>query len=473
MFGHSDMKTGSAFDLLLLLAVGVAVLLPFLGQTRQVPGHEIRHAEIAREMAVSGDFLIPTLLGEPYRDKPPVLSALAATLYRLAGEPSIALARAPSAAAGIAATLVLYLIGCALADRRTALWGALGALGVQGVQQMARSARPDMIFTLALLVSCLGSVSALPHRESRLRVRGFALAGAAAAVATLVKGPLAWALCVLFPYVVAAQRIDFRAPGILDWLAFVAALAVTAAVWVVPVYLRDQGEYLRLFLTQPDLTTWQLADTLSRFHWPWMYALVGFLPLTLLLPVLARDIRQRGLGPATTIALGMLLVLSVIPKKRIHYQLPVYPFLALAVAEAALRFSGRRLAGFSMRALVLLSLVAGPLYFGAVLPWLQPDEDPALAAPRRILQSIEPGPPIVCLGGIAESIAFVARRSDVERVGDAAELPQRLRASGAGAYLVLPAERAEIVSELTSTLSLRRISEVREGAESWVVYRLE
>ncbi|MBM3890800.1 MAG: hypothetical protein FJ388_16950, partial [Verrucomicrobia bacterium] len=78
-------------ELLLITAVGLATLLPFIGQTRDLSSREIRHAEIAREMAVSGDFLVPTLLGRPYCDKPPVLHAAAALLYRVAGEPSMAL----------------------------------------------------------------------------------------------------------------------------------------------------------------------------------------------------------------------------------------------------------------------------------------------------------------------------------------------------------------------------------------------
>ncbi|MGH7896665.1 MAG: ArnT family glycosyltransferase [Candidatus Binatia bacterium] len=471
------MKTGRFFHPVIVAVAAAATLLPLLGQTRVVSRHEIRHAEIAREMAISGDFLFPRLLGEPYRDKPPVLSAATALAYRLAGEPSIALARAPSAAAAIAAALVLYAIGCALADRRTALWAALAMIGVQGMQQLGRTARPDMLFTLALLLSCLASLSALGRRDSRGRLGGFALAGAAAAVATLVKGPLAWAFSLLFPIVIAAQRSDLRSPRLLDWLAFVTGLAITAAIWAVPVYLRDHGEYLRSFLTQPDLTTWTLGASLGRIHRPWMYSLAGFLPLTLLLPALVRDVRRRALGPAATIALGMLVILSVIPKKRIHYQLPVYPFLALAVAETAIRAGGARFVGFVFRGLVVLALIAGPLYFAAVLPWLEPDEDVSLAVARKILRSVEPGPPILCLGDIAEAIAFVGRRDDVSRAADAKDLGRRLHASGPGAYLLLPAEQAGLARELAGDLAGRnapeRIAEVRDGAEAWTVYRMD
>ena len=62
---------------------------------------EVRHAEIIREMVESGDYLIPRLLGEVYHDKPPVMHVIAAGLTRMAGKPSMMIARMPSAVAGI------------------------------------------------------------------------------------------------------------------------------------------------------------------------------------------------------------------------------------------------------------------------------------------------------------------------------------------------------------------------------------
>ncbi len=57
-------------DCALVAALGLATLLPFIGETRDVGTHELRHAEIAREMAESGELLVPTLLGREYVDKP-------------------------------------------------------------------------------------------------------------------------------------------------------------------------------------------------------------------------------------------------------------------------------------------------------------------------------------------------------------------------------------------------------------------
>ena len=73
-------------DLLWLTLLSALVLFPALGQNRDWSSREIRHAEIIREMAESGDFFVPTLMGESYRDKPPVMHAAAALLVRMIGD---------------------------------------------------------------------------------------------------------------------------------------------------------------------------------------------------------------------------------------------------------------------------------------------------------------------------------------------------------------------------------------------------
>jgi len=112
-------------DCALVAALALATLLPFVGQTRDVGTHELRHAEIAREMAESGTLLVPTLLGREYVDKPPVMHAMIAGLYRLAGRPSLALARLPSVGAAVVGALCLYGIGLVLSGREAALLAAL------------------------------------------------------------------------------------------------------------------------------------------------------------------------------------------------------------------------------------------------------------------------------------------------------------------------------------------------------------
>jgi 4-amino-4-deoxy-L-arabinose transferase-like glycosyltransferase len=458
-------------DVLLIAAVGAATLLPFLGQTRDVASHEIRHAEIGREMAESGNYFIPTLLGQPYRDKPPVLSAAIALLFRWHGEPSIGLARLPCAVAAIVGALLLYGLGCTLAEPRSALLAALGVLGVQGYQNMARTARPDMIFTLAILTAALGSIRALEPGRSRRGATGFALAGAACAVASLLKGPLAWAFCALFPYLAWFRAPGFQRPGARDWLVFAIGFAATASIWALPVVIADRGVYLASFLTQPDLTTWHLFDTFDRIHWPWMYGVVGLLPLALLLPVVAADARKRGVAAPLAIALAMLVVLSLIPKKRMHYQLPVYPFLALVVAEAVVRFRRRWWIERAAWMLVALSLAAGLFYWGVVLPRLRPWEDPDFVAARKILAETNASERIIGVGQIAETIAFVGRRADVFERTTTDEIVETLRASPTSALIVVARSEQAVLDPLRTRFPLDEVARIDGERRTWLVYR--
>jgi 4-amino-4-deoxy-L-arabinose transferase-like glycosyltransferase len=458
-------------DVLLIAAVGAATLLPFLGQTHAISSHEIRHAEIGREMAESGNYLIPTLLGHPYRDKPPVLSAAIALLFRWHGEPSIGLARLPSAVAAVVGALLLYGLGCTLAEPRSALLSALGVLGVQGYQNMARTARPDMIFALAILTGALGSIRALEPGRAHRGPTGFAVAGAACAVASLLKGPLAWAFCALFPYLAWLRGPGLRRPGARDWLVFAIGFAAAAAIWALPVVIADLGVYLASFLTQPDLTTWHLSDTFGRIHWPWMYGVVGLLPLALFLPVVAADARKRGVAAPLAIALGMLVVLSLIPKKRMHYQLPVYPFLALGVAEAIVRFSGRRWTERAAWVLVVLSLAAGPFYYGALLPLFSPGEDPEVAAARKILAETNASERIIAVGQIAETIAFVGRRADVFERTTTDEIVGALRASPTSALLVVARSEQAVLDPVRTRFLLDEVAHIEGERRTWLVFR--
>src|SRR5262249_19855930 len=81
---------------------------------------EVRNAEVAREMAADGDWLVPHLAGMPYLDKPPAFFWAAALSIRVLGHTPFA-ARVPAMIAGL---LTLWLVGraAAPAGRAAAGW---------------------------------------------------------------------------------------------------------------------------------------------------------------------------------------------------------------------------------------------------------------------------------------------------------------------------------------------------------------
>ena len=458
-------------DAALVVALGLATLLPFLGQTRDGGTHELRHAEIAREMADSGELLVPTLLGREYVDKPPVMHAMIAGLYRLAGRPSLALARLPSVAAGVAGALALYGIGLVRSGREVALLAAVALPATLEYHRMARIARPDMIFVAAILGACLAAAGALRAAGPGRRLSRLALAGAASGVATVTKGPLGAVAPALFAMLAPIRRPDLARLRGREWLAFGAGLGLVLAVWVVPLLVNGHGDYLHRVVVQPDLSGGEVEPP----H-PYLYPLlVGLLPLTVLLPLVVRDVHRRGYTAAVAIPIALLVLLVIFPKKRPHYLLPFYPFLVLAIAEAVVGAGGRWIRRVTT-GIVVASLIAGPFYYAITPPW-PVTEEPKLVMTRRVLSLVDPGRSIVCMDELGEAIAFEGRRHGVSHLDTVPDVVRAAHTNGEGSYIALPdGYGEELERAATGRLDLVRVLSaeipLHRRTRGWQLYRV-
>jgi 4-amino-4-deoxy-L-arabinose transferase-like glycosyltransferase len=98
----------------LLIGLAVTALGPALGSSGRLTYHEAIWAQVAREMIAQRAWVVPTLDGRPWLEKPPLGPWLIALAGQVAGGVSEAAARAPSALAAI----ILALSVAALAARR-------------------------------------------------------------------------------------------------------------------------------------------------------------------------------------------------------------------------------------------------------------------------------------------------------------------------------------------------------------------
>ncbi|MGD0900633.1 MAG: glycosyltransferase family 39 protein, partial [Thermoguttaceae bacterium] len=106
---------------LLLALVGLAYSyhmnkLPFRGE-------ETRRAQIAREMVLRGDWIVPRQQGEPFLSRPPLQNWIIAGMARLRGDFDETSTRLPSVIAMLACVGVIYGYGRTFLSRL----GALGA----------------------------------------------------------------------------------------------------------------------------------------------------------------------------------------------------------------------------------------------------------------------------------------------------------------------------------------------------------
>lgn len=480
-------------DCLLLGVLCAIVFLPALGQERQWANREVRHAEIIREMARSGDYLVPTLLGKVYYDKPPVLHVAGAWLMRVVGETSMWIARLPSAVAAFITVLAAYGLGRLFFERTAAVWSACVLLGLPGFCWMAREARPDMILCMAIVLACLAFGLGMKSWVPLHRGTWFVVAGLATGLGLITKGPIGFCIPLFFVALAPIQRTEWNRPR-LGWIAFLMAFAAMTLVYVLPAHLRDGGEYLRHVIFQPDLEGTGSEVESFYLYLFWLFALN--LPLTLLVPVAVRDIRRHGYSAPLAMVGVIFAIVTLIATQRRHYLLPAYPFLALwlgsSIAHHLPRGRWMRRGAWTM---VPVGMLITPLYFGTVLP-LTHTEEPTRRIVADVAQRVDPSAAVYAWKPFAEPLAWVGQRHEgIFILGDddealytrerrhgsdkQARQEQRrqrmladIRAARPGSYLLLPSERLASVREEMPAVSYEQVASFPfEGGEILLIRR--
>lgn len=319
-----------------LLALVLALLVFRLGAVPLLGPDEPRYTRVAVEMHRAGEWVRPTLRGEPWLEKTPLYYWLAGGAFGALGETEAA-ARAPSVLAA------LFLVGAtALVGAR--LYGSAAGLHagfIAGTSLLpfayARAASMDMLLA-ATVTAAIGLAA--------LRLLGIAgrlaivAAAAFAGLATLAKGPLGLLLPMLVVggYVVATRERRF----VRELLAprTLAAFLVVAAPWYVAI-LRDQGRhFLEVFVLNHNVQ--RFTSTLHNHPGPFWYylpvLLAGLIPWSgLAVPALFR-IEPRASRKDLLVLLWLCLPLaffSVAGSKLPGYILPCVPPLAILMGRAA------------------------------------------------------------------------------------------------------------------------------------------
>ena len=192
------MKVLSKIGLLPCLAVLVVLIALFarLGELPFRDPDEGRNAEVAREMAKSGAWLVPTYDGLTYLDKPAFFFKAVALSYSLLGESEFA-ARLPSALFATALLLMLYTFCLReYGERDTA---ALAVI-ITATSPLFLALGRHVIFDMTLAFFVCAAIFCAYLAESVTgwrRTRWYLLGAAAAGFATLVKGPVGFLVPLL------------------------------------------------------------------------------------------------------------------------------------------------------------------------------------------------------------------------------------------------------------------------------------
>ena len=229
--------------LVLLFAVSAFVFLVGNWSSTLFDRDEGWYAETAREMLASGNFLTPTYRGEPFLEKPPLPYWLMAGSMKIFGLNAFA-ARFPSAIAGAASCVILFILARSMLGRKSALWSVAVYVTSFITLMILRAALMDSILVLLLLLSFYGLWRIIEGDKSRLP---WLLLYGGAGLAFLTKYLAGVAIIGLgaLVFIVSKRRWNLLRQARIPTGALV-FLAVAGA-WFVPACLATNGEVFRVF----------------------------------------------------------------------------------------------------------------------------------------------------------------------------------------------------------------------------------
>jgi 4-amino-4-deoxy-L-arabinose transferase-like glycosyltransferase len=277
------MRVASSALPLIALVVSVFTTLYGLGAYPLLQPDEGRNAEIAREMLVAGDWLVPHYNGLPYLDKPAFYFRVVATSLSLFGINEAA-ARLGSVLFAWGLLYLVYRFCRCRYDTTTASLAVMVLATMPLFVGFARIVIFDMalaLFVSAAILSCFEA----EEREGSGRRRYYALAAVSIGLATLVKGPVGFVVPTL---VIAIHHALERRRG--WWRAAFAGrnLAIFLALllpWFVGVSLHhpDFPYYGIVKETLQRFTSNEFHRAAPAYYYAIIVAL-GFFPWSVLLP---------------------------------------------------------------------------------------------------------------------------------------------------------------------------------------------
>jgi hypothetical protein len=404
---------------LLLLSVLPALLLYGTLSFHLFEPDEGRYAEIAREMLVRGEWVVPYLQSEPYLDKPPLLYWLVRLSYSVLGIHDWSARLIPALA--VHATIILsYLFSRRWLGEKPAFWGALILTLAPGFVAIGRFLTMDSLLTLWVALSLFTGYEAL--RGERFRLGWWLLAAVPCGFGVMTKGPVA--VVLLLPPLWLFRWLAGSKARISSWalFSFFVILLGICLPWYVAICVRLPS-FVGYFLWYHNVVRFVAPFDHLRPIWFYMpILLVGLFPATLLLVPFFRFLLsgRDEVQSLRCACLSFLLLaggwcvafFSMSGCKLPTYILPALPPLALALgyylAKSQWNCSPwpKRLAAAGF-----LLIFAGN---NLAIPWYAGYRGPLSSAPEIAEFCREKQTPVVCYPRNCDSVSFYVGRDDLK-----------------------------------------------------------
>lgn len=340
---------------ILLVAISILTLIPFIGLTDFHTKGEPREAIVAVSMLDSGNWILPENNGGDIAYKPPMFHwSVAAVSFLTGGKVTEFTSRFPSALSAIIIALFTFLFYAKRTNNNLAFLTALLFLSAFEIHRAAMAARVDMVLTVFIVLALFQL-----YQWTERGLRGIPLiATLFMGAATLTKGPVG----IILPCAVAVIYLLLRKENfwkvIYKFLITAIISCILPAIWYYLAYKQGGDNFISLVIEENfgRFLGKMSYESHEQSIFYYIYTTVaGFIPWSILVllslfflhysrpgtPVKEwwNKLKNRisNTDPVklfTFLSFAIIFVFYCIPKsKRSVYLLPIYPFLAFFLAE--------------------------------------------------------------------------------------------------------------------------------------------
>ena len=333
-----SVKSSKLIHIAFLIGLCGLLYFPYLSATPFFDKGEPREALAVQDIVQRGEWLFPLKRATAIPSKPPLFHWSAALTYQITGELNETTIRLPSALYGLLGVLLVYGLGRRVFGAETGLLGGAILASMMIYQDQAMSARVDM--TLGVFVTASLVLFYALYRGFLANPLWYFVFYGMVGLGTLAKGPLGLLLpgLVIAVFLALKKRWDLLVklalhPGVVLTLLLVVG-------WYGLAISRGGEGFVNRQL---------LSENVSRFfggsgHSHPVYYYLGYLftmalPWGLFLPLLFWDCfkkARRGGDDRLFLMVWfavMFVFFSLSAGKRAVYLLPIYPALALLLAD--------------------------------------------------------------------------------------------------------------------------------------------
>jgi 4-amino-4-deoxy-L-arabinose transferase-like glycosyltransferase len=367
LYDHRPPVPGSrryALGLVGVLALALVVFAVPAGRRPFWSSDEARFAVLAQDILDHGRWAVPHLRGDLYLNKPQLYFWSIALLSLAWGRVTELTSAIPSVVSATATVGAVAAIGRLLWGSQVGLLAALILTATLPFYAFSHTVLADVMMTAFMTWAGYFLLRAQTGRGGTPSLVAFYVCIGAAVIA---KGPAGLAMLAA---ALVATVATYGRSGLtrLKPLVGLAVLTGAAVVWFAPYFLQSEGRFVSRVLVG-HYAPWYFSGGLVPRLGQVAKLLVNFLPWTILLAAAAvwwprhPDPGRRWLGAAT---LSLAVVLGLSGTQRARYLLPIYPGLALLVADfvanAGTRGGGRvlRMGAWTFAGLGAVAAVVGP-----------------------------------------------------------------------------------------------------------------